>query len=733
MEQQNLSIVPSVYGGIGEGYNLLTKEFDDGTKNLSVLVKGAHCAACIQKIESVLQNQQEVINARLNFSTGRLSIDWNGSAVNANGYVEKIEKLGYTVRPYDVNSQKEQLDEEERFLLLCLGVAGFAMGNIMLVSVGLWTTTADTMGVVTRDFMHWISAIIALPTILFSGRPFFRSAFTALKASRTNMDVPISVGLTLAGGMSLFETINHSEHAYFDSAVMLIFFLLIGRYFDFRARKNARSAATDLLQSINGFSTLIEDDKRSSIPIRQLKQGHIILVAAGETIPVDGIILNGKSDIDVSLVTGETIPVHATSGFNVYAGTLNLSSPITIRVNKEAENSTVAGIVRLMEKAGQGQALYVRLADKVARLYTPIVHILAIAAFLGWVFAGGMAWQEALMIAITVLIITCPCALGLAVPIVQVLATGHLMKRGILVKSGDALERLATIDTILMDKTGTLTLGKPVLVNKGNDTALQIAASLAAHSRHPLSQAITQSYTGQLLTLTNVQEYPGFGLEGLLNGMTVRLGSRVWCGIPDVKNSDQIELWFDLEEREPILFLFCDELRSDSADTIRKFEMENLSTTLLSGDRSIVVKKIAQKCGITKVYSEKSPSEKFYILESLKTQGRKVLMVGDGLNDAPSLAGADVSIAPGTAIDITQNAADIIFMGEKFSPVFEAYKTARLTQKLVKQNFALAVIYNMIAIPMAAFGMVTPLVAALAMSGSSLIVIANSFRLRFSK
>lgn len=732
MERKAVSNDAGIHSEIAKGYESLAKLEQDGTHTLSVLVSGAYCAACIYKIESSVKASPSVTHARLNFSTGQLSITWNGMPEAANDFVAKVENLGYGVRPYDYAKEQEQMEGEERFLLLCLGVAGFAMGNIMLVSVGLWTTSAETMGVITRDFMHWISAFIAIPTVLFSGRPFFRSAYAALKHGHTNMDVPISVGLILAGCMSLFETINHGEHAYFDSAVMLIFFLLIGRYFDFRARKRARSSATDLLSSLSGFATVIEDGKARHVLIRDLEEGQVVHVTAGEKFPADGVITEGASDVDVSIVTGETIPASVSLNTHVYAGTVNLSAPVTMRVMKTSEDSLLADIVRLMEKAGQGQARYVRLADKVARLYTPVVHTLAAIAFVVWFFFIGVPWQQALMIAITVLIITCPCALGLAVPIVQVLATDKLMRKGILVKSGDAIERLSAIDRILMDKTGTLTLGKPVLVQSPSGEDLRLAASLAVYSRHPLSLALTKSYDGALLPLENVKEYFGCGMEGWIGGKRIRLGSRSWCGNHAAPIADGLELWLEKDGAENILFSFEDRLRSDSAETLQKFGKVGLEPVLLSGDRAIIVEKTAHDCGIKAYYGEQSPTQKFRFMETLKAQGRRVLMVGDGLNDAPTLAAANISMAPGTAISIAQNAADIVFMGDRFEPVYEAYITARLTQKIVKQNFALAVAYNVIAIPVAALGLLTPLVAALAMSGSSLVVIVNSFRVRRS-
>lgn len=689
-----------------------------------------HCAGCIQKIESSLAHEKNIKKVRLNFSTRRLSFVWEGNAACANDYVGMVEALGYGVQPYDAEIEQEETKVQERFLLLCLGVAGFAMGNVMLLSVGVWSTSVDAMGIVTRDLMHWISAVIALPTILFSGRPFFRSALKALSVGHTNMDVPISLALVLAGGMSLFETINHGEHVYFDSAVMLIFFLLIGRYLDFRAKKNARSTATNLLSTLSGFSNVVEGNKIRRVLIRDLKDGMEVRVSAGEKFPIDGVVIEGVSDVDTSLVTGETMPREVIQGTDIFAGTMNISAPVTVKVAKSAENSLLADIVRLMEKAGQGQAQYVRLADRAARLYTPVVHICAALAFLGWWLIGGLEWQGALVIAITVLIITCPCALGLAVPVVQVLASGRLMKSGVLVKSGDALERLACIDTVIFDKTGTLTLGRPELDGEYDDSVLQMAASLAAHSLHPLSKAL-RSYDGDLLALHDVQEHSGQGLEATYNGGIIKLGSRAYCGDENALPSEKIELWLSVEGHAPIPLYFTDCLRDDAAETVQQFKNIRITSIMLSGDRNSVVDKISKDVGISHVYAERTPLQKFEILEDLKNKGQNILMVGDGLNDAPALAVADISMAPGSAIDMAQNAADIVFMGDHLASVYKTHRVACMTKKLVKQNFALAVIYNIIAVPLALGGFITPLIAAIAMSGSSLVVIANSFRLRF--
>ena len=719
------------------GYELLAQSGEDGTYNLSVLVNGVHCAACIQKIESTIAKNKDVQNVRLNFTTRRLAIKWSGEKDQANIFVKSIENLGYKVQPFNADLVNEESKEQEKFLLMSLGVAGFALGNIMLLSVGVWSSSGEEMGYATREFFHWISALIAIPTILYSGRPFFNSALGALKNGHTNMDVPISIALILACSMSLHETIYGAEHVYFDSAVMLTFFLLIGRYLDLRARGKARESANDLLSTLSGFANVVDEDGRlQRILIRDLKEGMNIRVAMGETFPIDGEIISGQSEVDTSLVTGETIPRVIETGAQIYAGTLNLSAPVVVRVAKAAEDSLLADIVRLMEKAGQSQAKYVRIADKAAQLYTPVVHIAAAIAFIFWWGVMGIAWQEALMIAITVLIITCPCALGLAVPVVQVLASARLTKSGILVKSGDALERLASIDTIMFDKTGTLTHGKPSLINQEHElNSFKLAASLASYSHHPLSKALYKAYgDNEIVELSDVEEHSGEGLSARYNHELIRLGSRQWCGDKNYETSDSyMEIWFQHGDKKAVRFTFEDSPRQDAEMTIKHFHDDGIKTLMATGDLSQPAKAVASQCGIKEYYAEQKPDDKFNRLQELKEQKHNVLMVGDGLNDAPVLAGADISMAPGSALDMAQNAADIIFMGDQLAPVYRSWKTAKASQSLVKENFALAAIYNMIAVPLAFMGYVTPLVAALAMSGSSIIVIANSFRLRFAK
>jgi Cu2+-exporting ATPase len=700
---------------------------------LNLLVDGMHCPSCVAIIENALIAQQGIKKARLNLSTKRLNLLWEGAAEQGDNWVALINQMGYKAVPFDPKTAETAESKEEKFLFRCLAVAGFASGNLMLFSVPLWSADTVEMGIATRTLFHWIQAIIAIPAIAYCGMPFYRSAWNALKMGRTNMDVPISVAVILATGMSLFETITFGRYSYFDSAAMLLFFLLIGRYLEMRARGKARSAAQDLLQMMTGSTTLLRDDgTQQTIPLSDIKEGMTLLIAAGERVGADGEVIQGTSEIDTSLITGETLPQAVAVGASLFAGTINIAAPLTLRVTKAGEKSLLSEIVRLMENAEQSQARYVTLADSISRWYTPVVHLLAAATFLGWLFWGDVSWQIALLYAATVLIITCPCALGLAVPVVQVLASSKLMRSGILLKSGSALERLARINYAVFDKTGTLTLGKPELLHpeQYSETQLQLAASLAVQSKHPLSRALAASYHGALLPLT-ITETSGFGLA--TTDDSVRLGKAEWCDVTTASTDNLSEIWLSEKGNPPLRFTFADQLRSDAVAVLSELQKAEIRVELLSGDRPEIVSAVAATLGGIPARASLTPLEKCTRLNELKASGAEVLMVGDGLNDAPSLASAMISMSPTSAMDITQNAADIVFQGEKLSPILTAWKVAKFSQVLVKENFILALGYNLIAIPLAVAGMVTPMIAAIAMSSSSLLVIANAMRLNLNR
>lgn len=710
------------------------QEEADGARALHLMVEGVHCGGCIRRIERGLADLPGLREARMNLTTRRLAVRWEGGRERAAEVMRRLAALGYEAVPYEPTRLTGADAREERELLRCMAVAGFATANIMLLSVSIWAGHVEGMGTYTRTLFHWLSALIALPALVYAVRPFARSALQALRAGRTNMEVPITLAVILASAVSLAETMNHGKHAYFDSAVMLLFFLLVGRYLDRRARGRARSAAERLLAlGAQAVTVLSAEGTARLLPPEQVEPGMTVLAAAGERIAVDGAVASGVSEVDTSLITGETLPGRVGPGDRVFAGTLNLGAPLRLTVGAVGEKTLLAEIVRLMETAEQRRARYVGLADRLSRVYAPVVHFLALASFLGWWLVMGLEWQPSLMIAVAVLIITCPCALGLAVPAVQVIASGRLMRRGILLKSATALERLAKVDTVVFDKTGTLTLGRPELHREGlPPEALREAASLAAASRHPLARAL-QRACPEAPAAEGVEEVPGCGLRRITAEGEVRLGSRRWCGIEEDATaeggSEGPELWLLRPGRDPQPFRFDDRLRSDAAEVVAALRRRGLAVELLSGDRAATVARVAEELGIETWRAAQSPGEKVARLEALAAEGRRVLMVGDGLNDAPALAAAAVSLSPSSAVDISQTAADAVFQGEALAPVPETLAVARRAERLVRQNFGLSIGYNALAVPLAVLGFVTPLVAAVAMSGSSLLVIGNALRL----
>jgi len=710
----------------------------DGTAALDLMVDGIHCAGCVARIERHLGGIPGVVAARVNLTTRRLAVRWREGLQTPQAIVAAVEGLGYGAVPYDPERLASASDAEGRFLLRCLAVAGFAAGNVMLLSVSVWSGAFSDMGPATRDLLHWISALIALPAIAWAGRPFFRGALRAWAARRADMDIPISVGVVLTAGVSLFETMRGGEHAYFDAAITLLFFLLVGRVLDRLARARARGVAENMLSlSATAATVVAADGHRRRVPVEALVPGMIVAVAPGDRMPVDGIVREGRSEVDTSLVTGESLPRSIGPGDAVFAGTANLSGALSVSVGASGEGTLLAEIVRLMEAAEQGRARYVRLADRVARAYAPVVHLLAVATLGLWWGVLDAPFADALLTAVAVLIITCPCALGLAVPAVQVVASGRLMRRGILLKSADGLEKLAQVDMVVFDKTGTLTTGDLALVEAPGDAGTAaLAARLAAASRHPLARALVRAQPMEVLPLPDVTEVPGEGLRAAHEGHELRLGSRAFCGVGAETGEEEArgpELWFRGPRRAPVRFGFADTLRPDAADTVGRLMRAGFAVELLSGDRPGVVATAARQAGITHWRACCRPAEKAARLSELAASGHVVLMVGDGLNDAPALAAAFVSMSPSTAADISRTAADAVFQGECLGPVLEALTVARRARRLVLQNFALAFGYNLVAVPLAVAGFVTPLVAAIAMSTSSIAVTANALRLALGR
>lgn len=694
----------------------------DGRKALDVMVRGARCGGCLAKIEGAVRALPGVTEARLNLSTGRLHAEWIGGLASRR-VIEAIAASGYSAAAFDPSQGSDAGERAEKRLLVALAVSGIATAGVMFLSEPVWF--GSDMPADTRALLRWISTIIAIPATAWCGLPFYVSAATSISRRRLNMDVPISLAVILATALSLYETATGGVHAYFDASVMLIFFLLIGRYLDARLRRRAYAAA-NALAALQATSVTRLDARRRAEAVRatDVRPGDLLLIASGERLAVDAEVVEGASDVDARMVTGEMEPVSIYAGQALFAGTVNLTAPIVVRATAPAARSLMADIARMLEAGEQKKSAYRRIADKAAEAYVPWVHATAAAGLVGWLIAGA-ALPQAAYIAVSVLIITCPCAMALAAPLVQVVAAGRLFRDGVFLASGDALERIATVDHVVFDKTGTLTLGEPVLREGQALDHLQEAAMLGRASHHPFSRAIVRA-AGPGPVARDIVETAGQGVRGEIDGREARLGGAQFVGATSRESS---QLWFAFAGEAPVAFEFDDALRPDAAEAVARLAAMGIDSELLSGDSKPRVQHAAGQAGITRWAASATPQEKAHRLEQLEALGRRVLMVGDGLNDAGALALAHASLAPGGAVDVSRMAADCVFSGDSLNAVVRIVSVARSARRRIRENFAIAAAYNILAVPIALAGLVTPLVAAAAMSASSAIVTLNALRL----
>ncbi len=687
----------------------------------------AHCAACISTVEGALSAVPGVRSARVNLTRKRVSVEAAPEVTPAQ-LIAVLAGEGQEAHELDPGLlSSTETDRQGRDLLMRLGVAFFSMMNVMLLSVAVWSGAEAA----TRDLFHWISAAIALPTVIFAGQPFFKSAWASLRVGRLGMDVPISLALILASSISVYETWMSGKHAYFDAAVMLAFFLLLGRYLDHRTRAIARSAAEELAALEVPRAIVLLDGVEVETAISLVVAGDTVLVRPGARMPVDGVVLTGASEVDRSLLTGESLPVQAQPGTVVSAGEVNLTGPLTLRVTAAGKDSSLHRMADLVAVAEGAKTRYTSLADRAAGLYSPLVHILSFGAFGYWMWATGGDMRYAINISAAVLIITCPCALGLAVPAVITSASGKLFRKGLLIKHGTALERLAEVDTVVFDKTGTLTMGVPEPVALADQPAqvLGLAAALAAGSSHPLARALAEGALAlgvQAAAVTDIREVPGYGIEGQWQGARVRLGRADWCSAKAVAQTAT----YLAVDGQTHAFAFTDRPRPGASEAVTALKAAGMTVELLSGDAEAPVRELAERLGIANWKAGVLPAEKAARVAELSARGRRVLMVGDGLNDTAALAAAHVSISPATALDAARVASDIVLLGQDMAPIADAVRIGRQSARRMVENFAISGGYNVIAVPLALVGLATPLAAALAMSLSSITVSLNAMRLK---
>lgn len=782
------------------------EEFVDGLgdhREINLLVEGIHCAACVWLIEQGLAATPGVEQARVNLTGRRLRLKWDNSRASLSSILTRLGQLGYAAVPFDPEAAEGAIQRENRKLLYRMAFAAFGMMNLMWVSIALYTGADQGE---FRDLFHWIGFLIATPTLIYSGWPFYRNAVKGLVKRSLSMDLPIAIGASITYAYSLYVTMTGVGHVYWDTVVNFIFVILVGRYLEAISRRQAVSSTQRLLDLQPKVATLLKEGEEAVVPIRAVGEGDRVLVRPGETIPVDGEILEGRSSIDESMLSGESAPVTRGPGEQVSAGTLNGAGVLQLRVTGVLRDSALGRIIRLVEDAQASKPPIQCTTDRLVPWFVAITLTLATLTFLFWVRHD---FEIALMAATSVLIITCPCALGLATPMAIAVASGLGARHGILIKNSVALEDLSRIQHYVFDKTGTLTMGRPRVdrirylaprdtgsdgspqrldvmlpqehwdsgqgvdaLSPGIRTALTDIAALERLSEHPLARAITNLARDARLadgraSVTEVFVEPGAGIRGLIDGRQVVIGTAEWlnrqgvsslrlppeeassasspmsarlaaeanseldkASILDVATELGSRIHAAIDGHHCLSLWIQDRLREDAASVVTRLKEAGLRVTMLTGDQRQAAERIAQELGGVQVIAEVLPEDKDRVIAELQSNGQRVAMIGDGINDAPALVRADVGIAIGSGTDVSIASADIVLMSTELSRVHDAGLLARRTLRTIRQNIGLSFTYNIIMVPLAMAGMITPLIAALSMPLSSLAVIGNSARIR---
>lgn len=727
-------------------------------REINLMVEGIHCAACVWLIENSIRPIPGVENAEVNLTSRRLKLRWDNNRINLSKIMQRLGDVGYASVPYDPLKAEDSVKHQNRNLLYRMAFAGFAMMNLMWISIALYSGADEGE---FRQLFHWAGFALATPTLIYSGYPFYRSAWTSLKHFHLGMDLPITIGASITYLYSLYVTVTESVvgDVYFDTVVNFLFVILVGRYLEAISKRQALASTQRLLDLQPKVATVKRDGEEEIVPIRSVKPGEQVFVRPGERIPVDGVILEGNSSVDESMLTGESEAVSKTIGDTVSAGTINKNGALLVQVEGLLKDTALGRIIHLVEEAQSSKAPIQRIADRIVPWFVAITLGLATVTFIWWV---GTDFELALMASTAVLIITCPCAFGLATPLSISVASGLSARRGILVKNGEVLETLSSIKHFVFDKTGTLTEGRMAVSSinvlghvwrRGEEmpeAIIKVLSALAAvekYSEHPVATAILEcAEDADVVPGALVEEFqskPGYGISGVVDGKTIVSGTAVWmdqCKVELTEEFESVQRELDqlgigslrcaIDGKEIAIIAVEDSLRPDAAKLIADLKKEGMQLTMISGDRRHTAEALAQRLGGMDVLAEVLPEDKDQEIRKLQADGHKVAMVGDGVNDAPAMVRSDVGIALGSGTDVSIASADIVLVGSELKDVKLSSELSRRTLRTIRQNIGIAFMYNVIMVPLAMAGIITPLIAAISMPINSLLVIGNAARIR---
>ena len=716
------------------------REEEGSIRDASLILEGIVCAACVWLNERHVKALPGVLDFQINYSTHRARLRWDNERITLSEVLRAIADIGYRAHPFDPGRQEQVFKREKKLALRRLTLAGLGTMQVMMIAIAMYIGDYQGMDADIRQFMRWVSLLIATPVVLYSAAAFFGPAWRDLKRRQLGMDVPVSLAIGGAFVASAWATFTGQGEVYFDSVTMFTFFLLTGRYFEMVARHKAGESAEALVKLLPATANRLDAEGREeAVAASELAPGDRVRVRPGESVPADGCVLEGESHVDESLLTGESVPRSRAVGDEIVGGTVNVDSPLIARVTRVGEDTVLSGIVRLLDRAQSEKPRIGRLADQVARWFVGGLLLVAAVVFSFWYLRAP---AEAFWITLSVLVVTCPCALSLATPAALTAATGRLTRQGLLTTRGHALETLARVTDVVLDKTGTLTHGQLQLESvrplgrPNEDEVLSIAAALEQGSEHPIARAIVQAAPA-VGSATGVRSLPGRGVEGEVEGRRYRIGSARFAGewLPggaaDLPHESGFAEVYLVSEQGPVgQILLADQVRAEAGATVEALKQQGLDVHLLSGDAAPVVQRVAGELGIDRAEGELLPDDKLDRLRHLQEQGRVVAMVGDGINDAPVLAGAQVSLAMGSGTQLAHASADMVLLSEDLGHLAEGVVTSRRTMNIIRQNLVWALAYNLVALPLAAGGMIAPWMAAIGMSMSSLLVVLNALRLR---
>lgn len=723
-------------------------------REITLMSDAIHCAACVWLIEHTMAKMDGLLLARVNFTNKQIKIRWDNSRVKLSEIIIKLNSIGYDATPYDASTSEQAYRKANRELLYRLGFAGFAWMNVMWFAVALYTGAEDDPEF--RQYFHWLSFLIATVTLAYSGQPFLKGAWTSIKARTVGMDVSISLGMLTTYFYSVWVTVQpgHTGDVYFETLIDFMFLLLIGRYLEAISKNKAIDASRRLMELQPKIARKLAADEEQIVPVRTLQKGDVIIVKPGEKIPVDGIVIKGESRINESMLSGEAREISKQVNDSVAAGTINVDGLLQVKVSSILQDTQLGKIVHMVEEAQGSKAPIQCTADKIMPYFVSATMSLAVASFVFWFFNADI--ETAIITATAVLIITCPCAFGLATPMAIAVASGVSARNGILVKNGTVLESLHSIDHFVFDKTGTLTKGEMHIASENyiegvdKEALLKSVASIEKLSEHSLGRAISETVKQKLsLTANDWQDVSNFkiiagkGVQGEIDGQLFQIGTAGWLESLDIElpielvkqaqqqaGLGQTAVWISQQSEVKGVLYLEDEIRDDAKELITRLKAKGKKVTLLSGDLNVVANRVAQQLGGMEVIAEVLPDDKNEVIQQIQKNGHTVAMIGDGVNDAPALVRANVGIALGSGTDVSMESADIVLMNNEILAVDTAVELSARTLKTIKQNIASSIAYNIIMVPLAVSGMLTPLIASITMPLSSLVVIGNAARIR---